>query len=187
MHDLRALREQAGELRAAMRRRGQDQQLAPIIDRAVELDGDRRATIQAVEERKAARNALSQEVARRKKAGESADEAQASSRALGDEIKGLEEKSKAAQEKLDALALVLPNSPLADVPTGADEHGILNDWHEHIEQRLPQAIRCGSDMVARHRLNASATKFSSDDSHDYSIGLPYFFKYSSEHTISSAS
>jgi len=38
MHDLRALREQAGDLRAAMRRRGQEEILAPTIDRAVELD-----------------------------------------------------------------------------------------------------------------------------------------------------
>lgn len=129
MHDLRALREQAGELRAAMRRRGQDQQLAPIIDRAVELDGDRRATIQAVEERKAARNALSQEVARRKKAGESADEAQASSRALGDEISTLEGELAASEGELRTLLLQLPNSVLDDVPSGGEENNrVVREW-----------------------------------------------------------
>ncbi|MBA3580741.1 MAG: serine--tRNA ligase [Gemmatimonadaceae bacterium] len=129
MHDLRALREHAGELRAAMRRRGQDQQLAPIIDRAVELDGDRRATIQAVEERKAARNALSQEVARRKKAGESADEAQASSRALGDEISTLEGELAASEGELRTLLLQLPNSVLDDVPSGGEENNrVVREW-----------------------------------------------------------
>ncbi len=129
MHDLRALREQAGDLRAAMRRRGQDQILAPSIDRAVELDRDRRATIQAVEERKAARNALSHEVARRKKAGESADEAQASSRALGDEIAKLEGELAASESQLNSLLLQLPNVVLDDVPNGGEESNrVVREW-----------------------------------------------------------
>lgn len=129
MHDLRALREQAGDLRAAMRRRGQEETLAPTIDRAVELDRDRRATIQAVEERKAARNALSQEVARRKKAGVSADESQASSRALGDEIAQLEVELSASQAELDSLLLQLPNAVLDDVPDGGEESNqVVRQW-----------------------------------------------------------
>src|SRR5688572_16549312 len=129
MHDLRALREQAVELRAAMRRRGQEQALAPIIDRAVRLDGDRRATIQAVEERKAARNALSQEVARRKRAGETADDQQASSRALGEEIATLESELAAAQSELDSLLLQLPNAVLGDVPDGGEEkNSVVRSW-----------------------------------------------------------
>src|SRR5687768_3983971 len=129
MHDLRALREQAGDLRAAMRRRGQEETLAPVIDRAVELDRDRRATIQAVEERKAARNALSQEVARRKKAGESADEAQASSRALGEEISRLEGELAGAEGELNSLLLQLPNAALDDVPDGGEESNkVVREW-----------------------------------------------------------
>lgn len=129
MHDLRALREQAGDLRAAMRRRGQEEILAPTIDRAVELDRDRRATIQAVEERKAARNALSQEVARRKKAGESAEEAQASSRSLGDEIARLGTELTAAERELEQLLLQLPNSVLDDVQSGGEESNkVVREW-----------------------------------------------------------
>lgn len=129
MHDHRALREQAGELRVAMRRRGQEQALAPTIDRAVELDRDRRATIQAVEERKAARNALSQEVARRKKAGENADEAQATSRALGEEIAALESELSSAETELDSLLLQIPNSVLEDVPDGGEESNrVVREW-----------------------------------------------------------
>ena len=129
MHDLRALREQAADLRAAMRRRGQEEALASTIDRAVELDRDRRATIQAVEERKAARNALSQEVARRKKAGESADEPQASSRALGDEIARLETELAAAEGELEKLLLQLPNAVLDDVHAGGEESNkVVREW-----------------------------------------------------------
>ena len=131
MHDLRSLREQAGDLRAAMRRRGQADSLGPIIDRGVELDRDRRATIQAVEERKAARNALSQDVARRKKAGESADEAQAASRALGEEISQLESELARSESELNSLLLQIPNAVLADVPDGGEENNkVVREWGE---------------------------------------------------------
>ena len=66
MHDFRVLRDQLDVLRSAMRRRGKLDTLSASIDRGVALDLERRAMIQAVEERKAARNANSQEVARRK-------------------------------------------------------------------------------------------------------------------------
>ncbi len=129
MHDLRALREQAGDLRAAMGRRGQDKALAPTIARASDLDRERRATIQAVEERKAARNALSQEVARRKKIGENADDALASSRALGDEISKLEAELGAAEEELNSLLLQIPNVVLDDVPDGGEENNkVVREW-----------------------------------------------------------
>ena len=69
MHDLRMIREQIDVLRDGMRRRGKLDALAPFIDRAAEVDAERRATIQAVEERKASRNAMTQEVAKKKRAG----------------------------------------------------------------------------------------------------------------------
>ena len=69
MHDLRMIREQIDVLRDGMRRRGKLDTLAPFIDAAAAADADRRATIQAVEERKAARNAITQEVAKKKRAG----------------------------------------------------------------------------------------------------------------------
>ena len=58
------LREQIDLLRDGMRRRGVFDALAPVIDRGEELDRERRRLIQAVEERKAQRNASAQEVAR---------------------------------------------------------------------------------------------------------------------------
>ena len=89
MHDLRMVRDQIDALREGMRRRGALEKLAPVIDRAVQLDRTRRETIQAVEERKAERNAASQKVAQLKRAGENADEVQRRSRDLGEEISRL--------------------------------------------------------------------------------------------------
>src|SRR5687768_7606171 len=129
MHDLRALREQIDALRDGMRRRGKLDQLGPLIDRAEVLDRERRLNIQAVEERKAARNAATQEVARRKKAKENADDLVAQSRALGEEISRLETELSAAESELEAILMELPNIPLPDVPSGGEEcNVIVREW-----------------------------------------------------------
>jgi seryl-tRNA synthetase len=123
------LREQGDALRAGIRRRGQDEQLFPLIDRAEQLERDRRTTLQAVEERKAARNALSAEVAQRKRAGEAADELLTRSRALGDEISRLEQELQAFEVQLEAILLELPNIPLADTPDGdAQGNQVIREW-----------------------------------------------------------
>jgi seryl-tRNA synthetase len=129
MHDLKALRDQIDALRDAMRRRGKLDQLGPLIDRAEALDRDRRVNIQAVEERKAARNAATQEVARRKKAKENADELVAQSRALGEEIARLETELSTAESELQAIMLELPNITLPEVPSGGEECNVLvREW-----------------------------------------------------------
>ena len=119
------LREQLGELREGMRRRGALDGLAPLIERAEALDRERRTVIQAVEERKAARNAASQEVARRKRTKESADDLVAESRALGDEIARLERELGETEAQLTATLLELPNIPRPDVPEGGEEHNVV--------------------------------------------------------------
>ena len=119
------VRENADALREGMRRRGKLEQFAPIIDRALELDRDRRTTIRAVEERKAARNAASQEVGRRKKAGENADDLMANTRALGEEITRLEAELAASQGELDAILLEFPNITAPDVPEGDETANIV--------------------------------------------------------------
>ena len=129
MHDLKALRDQIAVLRDAMRRRGKLDQLGPLIDRAELLDRDRRTTIQAVEERKAARNVVTQEVARRKKAKENADDLVAQSRAVGEEIARLETELATAEAELASIMLELPNVTLPDVPSGGEEcNVIVREW-----------------------------------------------------------
>lgn len=131
MHDFRVLRDQVDLLRGAMHRRGKLEALAPLIDRGVALDVERRAMIQAVEERKAARNANSQEVARRKKAREDADALIAQGRALGEEIARLEGELAQSEQALQQILLELPNLPLDEVPAGDEGNNrVENAWGE---------------------------------------------------------
>ena len=131
MHDARVFREQVDVLRDAMRRRQKLDELAPLIDQGISLELERRTVIQAVEERKAARNANSQEVARRKKAGQPADELISSSRELGDEIQRLESELATAEASLRDILLGMPNVTLPDVPEGGEEaHKVVRTWGE---------------------------------------------------------
>ncbi|HJQ10740.1 MAG TPA: serine--tRNA ligase [Gemmatimonadaceae bacterium] len=125
MHDLRMVRENVDALRAAMQRRGALDTLAPAIDRAVALDKVRRDTIQAVEERKAARNAVSQQVGQRKRAGQSADDLQQQSRDLGDEISRLDSELAETERELNGILLEIPNVTLDDVPAGGEENNVI--------------------------------------------------------------
>src|SRR5258708_35300974 len=115
------VREHIDALRAGMQRRGALDALSPTIDRAVTLDKSRRETIQAVEERKAARNSVSQQVGQRKRAGEAADDLQQQSRALGDEIARLDSELAETEAELSAILLELPNLTLDQGPAGGEE------------------------------------------------------------------
>ena len=129
MHDLRMVRENIDALRAGLRRRGALDALSPILDRAVSLDKARRDTIQAVEERKAARNAVSQQVGERKRAGQSADDLQQQSRDLGDEIARLDRELAETEGQLSAILLELPNITLDQVPAGGEEsNSTVRSW-----------------------------------------------------------
>ncbi len=131
MHDLRMVRDQIDALREGMRRRGALEKLGPLIDRAAELDRTRRETIQAVEERKAERNAASQKVAQLKRAGENADDIQKRSRELGDEISRLDSGLAETESALNGILLELPNINLEVVPEGGEENNaIIRTWGE---------------------------------------------------------
>jgi seryl-tRNA synthetase len=123
------VREHVDALRAGMRRRGALDALSPTIDRAEALEKSRRETIQAVEERKAARNAVSLQVGQRKRAGEPADDLQQQSRALGDEIARLDRELAETEGELSRILLELPNVPLDHVPAGGEEHNAsIRSW-----------------------------------------------------------
>jgi seryl-tRNA synthetase len=129
MHDVRLVRERLDDLREAMRRREALEALAPQLDRCEGLERERRLLIQAVEERKAARNAGSQEVARRKRAGEPADDLIAQGRALGEEIGRLERELAEAEQQLGGILLEIPNITAADVPAGDESQNVIvREW-----------------------------------------------------------
>ena len=129
MHDIRVLREQMDVLRDALGRRGALDGLAPVLDRAEQLERDRRTIIQAVEERKAARNTASQAVAQRKRDKEGADDLIARARELGEEIGRLERELSVAEAELQRLLLEIPNMTLPLVPAGGEEaNRVVKEW-----------------------------------------------------------
>jgi seryl-tRNA synthetase len=150
MHDVRLVRERLGDLREAMRRREALEALGPQLDRCEGLERERRLLIQAVEERKAARNASTQEVARRKRAGEPADELIAQGRALGDEIARLERELGEAEGQLEAILLEVPNVTAADVPAGGESQNVIvRSWGE---PRPSAGVRPHWEIAAQHGL-----------------------------------
>ncbi len=123
------LREQIDVLRDGVRRRGAAEALLPVIDRGEALDRERRALITAVEEKKAERNATSQEVAKRKRAKEDADALIARGRALGEAITAEETQLAEVEQALQHLLLEIPNVPLPDVPSGGeDDNVVVKQW-----------------------------------------------------------
>jgi len=123
------VREHIDALRSGLKRRGALDGLSATIDRAVALDKSRRETIQAVEERKAARNAVSQQVGQRKRAGEAADDLQQQSRALGEEIARLDSELAETEGQLNSILLELPNITLDQVPAGGeDSNAVVREW-----------------------------------------------------------
>ena len=150
MHDVRLVRERLDDLRDAMRRRGVLEALGPQLDRCEGLDRDRRLLIQAAEERKATRNAMSQEVARRKRAAEPADDLIASGRALGEEIARLEQDLADVESQLAAILLEVPNITCADVPAGDESQNVVvRSWGE---PRPSDGVRPHWEVAAAHGL-----------------------------------
>lgn len=150
MHDVRLVRERLDDLREAMRRRDALGTLGPQLDRCEGLERERRLLIQAVEERKAARNAGSQEVARRKRAGEPADDLIANGRALGEEIGRLELELADAERSLASILLEVPNITAADVPAGDESNNVIvRSWGE---PRTSEGVRPHWEIAAEHGL-----------------------------------
>ena len=129
MHDIRLLRDQLDRLRDGMRRRKKLGELAPLLDRAEELERDRRTAITELEAQQAQRNRLTQEVGERRKAGHEATDLIAAGRAVGDVIAALEHRKSAAEAAVQALVYELPNLTFDEVPEGGDEaNRIMRAW-----------------------------------------------------------
>ncbi|MGE0353842.1 MAG: serine--tRNA ligase [Gemmatimonadales bacterium] len=128
MIDVKRLRQDPDGFRAGLLRR-LDQTVAAQVDRLLDLDRRRRELLTRVETLKAERNRASEEVARKKKAKEPADELLATLKASGEQVKALDAELKEVDTELDALALTLPNTPLASVPDGdASANRVVREW-----------------------------------------------------------
>jgi seryl-tRNA synthetase len=128
MHDIRLIRENPEAFDAALARRGE----APTAGDILAIDASRRSRITAAEAALAERNAASKEVGAAKARGDEAEfnRLRELVSAKKDEIAELEQAAKAESDKLDALLMTLPNSPLDEVPDGSDENDNveINRW-----------------------------------------------------------
>ena len=121
MHDIRAIRENPAAFDAALARRG----LSPLSSDVLALDEARRAAILAAETAQAAQNAASKEVGAAKARGDDAEFERL--RALvaekKAEVAAMTAQAGVKDAELRDMLLTIPNSPLPEVPEGADETG----------------------------------------------------------------
>ncbi len=118
MLDLRLVRENAEQVKAALARRGMALDLTEFLS----LDAKRRAAQQEIENLRRRRNEVSEEIGRLKKAGRPAEDKVAEMRAVGDSIAALESNTRELEEAQRNILLMIPNLPHATVPDGKNEN-----------------------------------------------------------------
>ncbi len=116
MLDLRLIRERPEEVRASLGTRGQDVHW----DGLLKLDHERRALLSKVEELRHRRKIVSDQIAKLKREKLEADSLVKEMKGVGDRIKTLEDTLRDCEERLNAIALRIPNIPHPSVPIGAD-------------------------------------------------------------------
>ncbi len=118
MLDINLFRETPEVVREALRHRQMD---PGIVDRVIELDQQRRATLTRVEALKAERNSVSKEIGKTKDPTERQAKIEAMRR-VGDEITALDETVRKIEEELESTLAQIPNLPLPEIPIGESEH-----------------------------------------------------------------
>ncbi len=116
MYDLRYLRDNLDSLREQLAARGAD----VAWDDLRKVLTERKGLAAHVEQLRHDLKKGSEEVARLKRVGQSADATMAEMKALGDRIREAEEGLRGVEERLEQLALRIPNLPHASVPAGRD-------------------------------------------------------------------
>lgn len=118
MLTLQALRNNRDAIQAALAKRGLD--AAPLLDRILELDLQRRTTQKEVDDLKAQQNAASREIGDLFKSGqkEEAEARRAQVGELKERIHELDEQQKALIQQQETALLEVPNRPHDSVPAG---------------------------------------------------------------------
>ena len=128
MYDIRWIRDNAALFDAGLASRG----AAPLSAEILAIDDRRRLAITRAQEAQEKRNALSKEIgqAMAQKDQARADQLKAEVALLKDVLSDAEAEEKAVVQELDLALLAIPNTPLAEVPVGSDEHGnqLLREW-----------------------------------------------------------
>ena len=117
MLDIKRIRQNPQEVKAAVDRRGK----VTNMDKVLELDESRRAVIAEVEAKKARKNEVSKQIPMLKKNGEDTTAIFAEMKTLGEEIKAGDAKLAEIDDELKTLLLSIPNALDPSVPDGADD------------------------------------------------------------------
>ncbi|HEY7939779.1 MAG TPA: aminoacyl--tRNA ligase-related protein, partial [Acidimicrobiales bacterium] len=120
MLDIRRIRTDPAEVKAALARRGID---VADVDRVHDLDTRRRELAAERDEVRNRVKTVSKEVGRLRGAGDvaAAEAQQAESRALGERERALADDEAAVAEEIRQLLLRIPNTPHPDAPDGASD------------------------------------------------------------------
>ena len=120
MFDIKWIRENAEVFDRGFENRGME----PVSAQAIALDDERRAILGKLQDAQARRNAASKEIGKAK-ARKDEDTAQALMAEVAD-LKGAisagEDDERHVDQTIETLLAALPNTPLDDVPVGADEN-----------------------------------------------------------------
>ena len=148
---LQRLREDADTIRDGAIRKGED---PALIDRAIELDGERRRLLAENEALKAERNTASKRIGEAIKGGAAPDgpevaDLRAASTAAGMRITELDAALADTQGDLDDLLLRIPNPPDPDIPVGGEEANVtIRMWGEQLPHDQPLVGEVGADAPA---------------------------------------
>jgi len=118
MQDIKVLRENFDELKAALSKRGKDYQL----EKFAEMDKHRKELIAKSETLKAKQNATSKQIPIMKKEGKDTTELMAEMKELAETIKSLEPELRDVEYELDSFLMSIPNAPHESVPAGLNEN-----------------------------------------------------------------
>jgi len=128
MLDMGFVREHPDAVRAALRKRHEDETL---LDQILRLDEERRRLLKEVEDLRAERNRVSKQIGRLKDA-EKRQALIAEMQELKKRLDGLEDELRTVERELREVAARIPNIPRPEVPEGVDERDnvIVKTWGE---------------------------------------------------------
>ena len=145
---LQRLREEPDVIRDGAVRKGED---PALVDRALELDTERRRLLAEAETLKAERNAASKQIGEAIKAGAAPDgpevaDLRAASTEAGTRITVLDAAVAETEAALDDALLRIPNPPDPDIPVGGEEANVtIRVWGEQLPRDQPLQGEVGAD------------------------------------------
>ncbi|MGL5715776.1 MAG: serine--tRNA ligase [Paraclostridium sp.] len=150
MLDIKRIRENLEEIKAAMQVRGEKEF---DLDAIVELDDRRRELLKEVEVMKNELNIESKKIPQLIKEGVDVVEAKAKLKELSDTIKGFDEKVREVESEIEYKLMRIPNVPHPNVPQGTtDEDNVeIRTWGEptkfEFEHKAHWDIGTGLDIL----------------------------------------